>query len=178
MVSVYGNCFIDNRDEVAIDWTQIVQEEKFMKKRLVWVRGEVDPMMFGAVQGMAEKIVDACARDTASDPDRWTPENPAYSHCAVIALYVQEALGGKLLRASLEGMPKYAHMRSHYWNELPDGTQVDLSASQFEESDRDQVPDGEERTREYLTGNEATRKRFELLHSRLEAVIDKIRKGR
>ena len=54
------------------------------------------------------------------------PENPAWGQCAVTALVVQDAFGGDLLRAMVEGV-------SHYWNRLPDGSEVDLTRQQFPE---------------------------------------------
>ena len=44
--------------------------------------------------------------------------------CAVTALVVQDFLGGELIRAFVCG-------ESHYWNRLPDGSELDLTADQF-----------------------------------------------
>jgi hypothetical protein len=44
--------------------------------------------------------------------------------CAVTALVVQDAYGGRLLRGEVEG-------RSHYWNLLQNGRSVDLTRDQF-----------------------------------------------
>lgn len=72
-----------------------------------------------------------CDRETTSDAEHWTPKNPLLGHCAVASLVAQNLFGGELLRASLEGIPEFAYMRSHYWNKLPDGTEVDFTAPQF-----------------------------------------------
>ena len=72
-----------------------------------------------------------CDRETTLTPDDWSPENPLLGHCAVVSLIVQNFFGGELLRASLEHVPEFAHMRSHYWNRLPDSTAEDFTAPQF-----------------------------------------------
>ncbi|MDO8521130.1 MAG: hypothetical protein Q7S52_03370 [bacterium] len=92
-----------------------------------------------------------CDRETTvfpDDPINWTPENPLYAHCAVVSLVAQDLFGGELLRASLEPFPEFAHMGSHYWNRLPDGTEVDFTEPQF--FGRRPALVGELRTRNYV----------------------------
>ncbi|MBI4992357.1 MAG: hypothetical protein HZB99_04025 [Candidatus Harrisonbacteria bacterium] len=153
-------------------------------------------LALGAFLEMLElDLLECCDLETTSCMEHWSEDNPAYGHCAVIALIVQDFLGGNLLRASLESFPKYAHMRSHYWNLLPgngelaedvhknfilrrtgrrDQTklidiEVDLSVSQFEPGIRRIVPEGEVRTREYVLSNPDTARRYEWLKNRLIA---------
>ncbi len=77
------------------------------------------------------------------------------------------------MRASLERVKGYEQMSSHYWNLLPDGTEVDLTASQFKDNDRLLVPRGESSksgipiTRESLLEYEPTRKRYRLLQKKV-----------
>jgi hypothetical protein len=105
------------------------------------------------------------SRDTSSDPEGWSPRNPAWGQCAVTALVVHGYLGGELLRAVLHG-------KSHYWNRLPSGEIVDLTIEQFGRS----LPldSGEPRTQEYVMSFPATVRRYWLLldsvQSRLLAV--------
>jgi hypothetical protein len=88
--------------------------------------------MFEMTQQRFERLLRyLCIRSTSADEDGWTSENPLWGHCAVVALLVQDEWGGEILRASLEGVPEFAQMRSHYSNRLPDGRNVDLSRSQF-----------------------------------------------
>jgi hypothetical protein len=57
---------------------------------------------------------------------RWSSDCPALDQCAVTALVVQDLFGGELLRCwTCEG-------DSHYWNRLPDGSELDLTEEQFE----------------------------------------------
>ena len=44
--------------------------------------------------------------------------------CIRVALIVQAAMGGELIRGSVDGW-------MHFWNRLPDGSEVDLTSSQF-----------------------------------------------
>src|SRR5690242_20466610 len=79
----------------------------------------------------ARLLPTVCDRETSADPDGWTPENPLWGHCAVVSAAVQDRFGGDLLRASLEKYPKWAKMRSHYWNRFPPGGQRDFTEPQF-----------------------------------------------
>lgn len=83
------------------------------------------------VEFLEQLLPQVCDRDTSLDDQGWTPGNPLWGHCAVVALVVQDLFGGDILRASLEHIPAFAHLRSHYWNRLPDGRVIDLTRTQF-----------------------------------------------
>lgn len=107
-----------------------------------------------------------CDSETSSDPEGWSPENPLWGHCAVVALAAQDRFGGDLLRAPLDTYPKWAKMRSHYWNRFPMGAQRDFTKPQF----GDDPPEGlvpEVRTRAYALSHAATMERYKLLSWRL-----------
>ncbi|GAB3096156.1 YunG family protein [Isoptericola nanjingensis] len=59
----------------------------------------------------------------------WTPEHPSRDQCGMTALVVQDVLGGDLVLAEVH--VDGAQIGHHYWNRLPDGTDVDLTADQF-----------------------------------------------
>lgn len=61
--------------------------------------------------------------------EEWTPGNPSRDQCGMTALVVQDILGGDLIIAEVhvEG----TQIGHHYWNRLPDGSEVDLTADQF-----------------------------------------------
>lgn len=61
---------------------------------------------------------------TSSDP-AWLASVPSRGQCAVSALAIQGEFGGELIRAVVQGV-------SHYWNRLPDGTEVDVTRDQFD----------------------------------------------
>ncbi len=144
----------------------------------LWHKGNLeDPKVLdqeGALKEYLEILLEVCSAETSADPDNWTPENPLHGHCAVVALLVQKEFGGKLLRASLDGVAGYEQMRSHYWNELLNGSEVDLTAKQFRGNDRDLVPpgsnlkDGRMITPESLLENPLTKNRYELLRNRID----------
>ncbi len=69
---------------------------------------------------------DTCEPDYA---DRWLPDNPAREQCGVTALVVQDVLGGDLVlgEVQIDGV----RVGAHYWNRLPDGAELDLTAGQF-----------------------------------------------
>jgi len=100
------------------------------------------------------------SRTTSVAPDGWSDSNPAWGQCAVTALVVQDALGGRIIRTVVGGT-------SHYFNLLPDGAEVDLTAEQFGER---LVRDGhEERTRDYLLSFPDTAQRYAALKERFLA---------
>ena len=90
-----------------------------------------------------------CDQETTLEPVGWTKENPLWGHCAVVSLAAQQIFGGELLRASLAHIPKFAHMRSHYWNRLGAGTELDFTRAQFKGCSLD-LPKPDVRTREYV----------------------------
>ncbi|NCN52951.1 hypothetical protein GW950_00625 [Candidatus Wolfebacteria bacterium] len=138
-----------------------------------------DIYLFQILEIFKKDLFCYCDALTTACPDHWSEENRAHGHCAVFALLVQKFFGGSLLRASLEELSNYQHIRSHYWNLLPNagifdpemslGTvdlEIDLSSDQLG-VDRELVPDGEFRTREYVLSSPDTKKRYDLLESRL-----------
>jgi len=69
---------------------------------------------------------DTCDPDSS---DTWTPDNPSRDQCGMTALVVQDVLGGELILAEVH--VDGAKIGHHYWNRLPDGTEVDLTGDQF-----------------------------------------------
>lgn len=97
---------------------------------------------------------------------KWNPENPSLNQCAVTALAVQDLLGGVLLRCEL------SDGGSHYWNKLPDGSELDLCAGQFQRISAYPLKDTtEERTRERVLEFTSTQKRYLKL---LDSINDKL----
>ena len=69
---------------------------------------------------------DTCYPDSSED---WRPDNPARDQCGMTALVVQDLLGGELIlgEVHVDG----TKVGNHYWNRIPDGTELDLTAEQF-----------------------------------------------
>ena len=76
-------------------------------------------------------VVGAWGPDTCYPDHReeWTSENPGRDQCGMTALVVQDVLGGDLVLAQVH--VDGAQVGYHYWNRLPDGTDLDLTADQF-----------------------------------------------
>lgn len=114
-------------------------------------------------------IKDICACDTSADHENWTAENPLFGHCAVVSLLAQDEFGGTLMRQSLEGIIGLDYLRSHYSNRLLNGTDVDFTWEQFKGKLQSNLHK-EERERERLLSYPDTKKRYELLKNRFEAL--------
>ena len=94
---------------------------------------------------------------TTSVEKEWIREQPSRGQCAVTALVVQDYLGGQLLRAEVEG-------GSHYWNRLPDGTELDLTRDQFPRFLPEKV---ETRSRAHALSSPDTVRRYFILARRV-----------
>jgi hypothetical protein len=79
--------------------------------------------------------------ETCDDVDvaAWTPEKPARGQCGATALTVHDLLGGELLLAEVL-RPDGSRQGVHWWNRLPDGTEVDLTREQFAPDELVQAP--------------------------------------
>jgi len=65
--------------------------------------------------------------DTAYDPEEYRKnetKSKLVQHCYVVARFIQKHFGGCLMQGRVQGV-------SHYWNVLPDGTEIDLTSCQF-----------------------------------------------
>ncbi|WP_229071040.1 hypothetical protein [Actinoplanes sp. DH11] len=73
------------------------------------------------------------AADTCSPDDveraAWEPGNPAWGHCDITALLLNDLLGGDLVlgEVHLDG----ERHGFHWWNRLPGGLEIDLTREQF-----------------------------------------------
>ncbi len=120
------------------------------------------------LKDLKEALEYSWSKETSADPDKWTSENPAWGQCAVSALIGEDCFGGNLLRYDLLGMG------SHYINQLPNGDEVDLTASQFPKNLYECIKNHspkEPRTREYVLSYPETKKRYKLLKQRVEEYL-------
>ncbi|WP_031511078.1 YunG family protein [Streptomyces megasporus] len=83
--------------------------------------------------GLDRALRSSWAADTCSPSDitriEWTPENPAWGHCDITSLIVNDLLGGDLVVGEVfcDGRQE-GH---HWWNRLPSGIELDLTREQF-----------------------------------------------
>jgi len=83
----------------------------------------------------------AWARDTCDPVDAgdWSAANPARGQCGTTALTIHDLLGGELLIAEVLRTDG-SRQGVHYWNLLPDGTEIDLTREQFASNEVVQEP--------------------------------------
>jgi hypothetical protein len=74
------------------------------------------------------------AADTCSPDDLeragWRPGNPAWGHCDITALVINDIFGGDLVVGDVQGPDSEQH-GFHWWNRLPGGAELDLTREQF-----------------------------------------------
>jgi hypothetical protein len=74
------------------------------------------------------------AADTCSPDDLeragWHSENPAWGHCDITALLVNDLLGGDLMLGKVHSINGEQH-GNHWWNRLANGIEIDLTHEQF-----------------------------------------------
>jgi hypothetical protein len=105
------------------------------------------------------------SRETAYEPEKWTPENPTHGQCAITALVIQDLLGGDLLRAKVNGA-------EHYWNRLPDSSELDLTRDQFGPALTTTTP--ERVSRAYVLSFSNTVRRYEQLSQLFTSALKEI----
>ncbi|MFG1796373.1 hypothetical protein [Nocardia sp. NPDC049149] len=74
------------------------------------------------------------AADTCSPDDieraGWQPSNPAWGHCDITALIVNDIFGGALILGEVRLDEEQQGF--HWWNRLPSGIELDLTREQFQ----------------------------------------------
>lgn len=105
-------------------------------------------------------LQDVWAKDTShgDSEDSWSDDNKSAGQCAITSLLVNDIFGGKLAKMRVGDV-------GHYFN-IIDEKVVDLTAEQFGEMEIS-YNDYEERTRERMLEDVDTKKRYELLKSRM-----------
>jgi len=112
------------------------------------------------------------SRETSSDPENWSPSNPAWGQCAVTALVVNDYLQGEIVWA--KAVLPDGRTISHYFNKIR-GSEKDFTRSQFPEGTI--IPEGVPRTQgfpstvTYLLSNNDTARRYLRLKESVEEVL-------
>jgi hypothetical protein len=81
----------------------------------------------------------ACDTCDPVDADDWSAANPARGQCGTTALTINDLLGGELLVAEVLHADG-TRQGVHWWNRLPDGTEIDLTREQFTSDEVIQQP--------------------------------------
>ena len=81
---------------------------------------------------LTTRIRNAWGADTCATEDlpKWSRQNPARGQCGITALVVNDLLGGDLMLGEVHVNGERVDF--HWWNCLPDGTEIDLTREQFE----------------------------------------------
>jgi hypothetical protein len=64
------------------------------------------------------------SKESSYEPGTWSTQNSAWGQCGVTALIAQDFCGGRILTGEVNGV-------EHYWNQLPDGQNLDFTEHQF-----------------------------------------------
>lgn len=65
-----------------------------------------------------------------ADAEQWSSDNRARGQCGVSSLVLHDLVGGELMLAEVLHRDG-SRQGWHYWNRLPDGTELDLTREQF-----------------------------------------------
>lgn len=124
------------------------------------------------ISELEKAVKQAWGKETSSDPDNWSIENPAWGQCAVTSLVINDYLGGKLVWA--EAVMPDGKKISHYFNNI-NNIEYDLTRCQFPEGT--QIPIGADKaksfatTRDYVISFPVTQKRYETLKKKVEDIL-------
>ena len=113
------------------------------------------------VNNLSTSLLSIYSKDTCyhGDAEKWSTQNPTTGHCAIVALIVQECFGGEVCKTTV-------NRSSHYFNILPNGEILDLTAEQFKPI----IPTYKKyivANRNNMLKNKDTKERYLLLKSRL-----------
>jgi hypothetical protein len=87
-----------------------------------WTQKDIDEAL------RASWAADTCSPDDVSRVP-WHPGNPAWGHCDITALVVNDILGGDLMVGEVYLDDEQAGY--HWWNRLASGIEIDLTREQF-----------------------------------------------
>jgi hypothetical protein len=110
----------------------------------------------------------AWSDETCAPEDRasWTPQNAARGQCITTAVVVHDFLGGELVRGEVQ--VDGVRVDYHWWNRLPDGTEVDFTKGQF--APHEHVVGSQ--TFQRPTGNHRVREQSDRLQARVLLELD------
>jgi hypothetical protein len=115
------------------------------------------------------------SRETTSDREYWTPENPAWYQCGPTAVLVKDLYGGEILMGEvIIKDPECIRKRQplpHFWNRLPDGKEIDLTREQFPPWTR--ITEGKPISESLLLKIPILRQKYDILRKKVEEQIQK-----
>lgn len=129
-------------------------------------------MATGAPEALKKALHTSWSADTTS-ASAWTEADRAKGQCAVTACVVQDYLGGEIVN-TVATLPT-GETISHYFNWV-DGEMIDLTREQFPDgttfSKPKRKPGRHASTRDFCLSHDSTRRRYEILRSRVADHIE------
>lgn len=124
---------------------------------------------------LKQSWIDKTASPISGDGFGLYVENePAVGQCAVTSLIVQDYFGGEILNSTVSARNSSETTSSHYFNTI-NGEVIDFTRVQFRGdvifSEPKPKLKGFNSTREYILSYPATVQRYELLKSKVEALL-------
>jgi hypothetical protein len=135
---VHAETLIDAVAGVATDASAIVDEDGRVVRMLAPVPAGAEEVAAITLADLDTAVRAAWSRETAEDPEVWSPDNPAIEHCGVTSLVVRELLGGEILVAGV--VKDGRRVCRHAWNRLPSGLALDLTREQFRDGETFEAP--------------------------------------
>ena len=117
-----------------------------------------------SVERVVTAIQAGWSSETSASPDEWTEDSPALGQCVPSSLVAQDLLGGQLERLATIRDGK---RETHYRNVLMGSKVLDVSRGQYPADQVFELAPVDGDVREYVMQSESTRKRYELLLSRV-----------
>ena len=74
------------------------------------------------------RVRKAWGPDTSADPEGWTPDNPSWGQAEITALFLQERLGGSIIKSRY--ITSEGKMGMHVYNDF-DGSAFDATSQQY-----------------------------------------------
>ena len=106
------------------------------RELLITVAADVGDVQDGAVPPTLTRVEAAVRRSWSAETTYASaeylaraPERRSRGQCGTTALVINDLLGGELVVADL--LADGVHLGVHYWNRLPDGSEVDLTGDQL-----------------------------------------------
>ena len=178
---VLVKCF-DMKFDILIDESEVQEciANGDIISATVWMSGKIRPIYEGKELGKTERkqkghrslntiddlynVLTHCWSSETAYPScqkDWNENDRSYGQCAITAMLVNDMFGADIYRIKLEDGG------THYFNKI-DHQVIDLTREQFDLYD---IPidysNAEKMSREYCGKNENTKKRYELLKSRI-----------
>jgi len=126
-------------------------------------------MAFLTLTDIERAIRSSWGQDTYPPDARtpWDPGNPARGQCGVVAVVLNDILGGELMRGEVHVDGERVDF--HWWNRLPGGLEIDLTREQF--SEHEIVTDGTAIARPPGAEIKRLKAEYELLRQRVFAAL-------